>query len=91
MTPVTSVGIANGMSTIVERSSRPRKWYRTITYAISVPKITLITAVRNASASVRMIASFAPGASRALRSAVRPFSKPFVTTTKAGSATRSPR
>jgi hypothetical protein len=38
-----------------------------------------------------MIASFAPGASRALRSAVRPFSKPFVMTTNAGSPTNSAR
>ncbi len=75
MTPVTSVGIANGMSTTVDSQPAPGNSYRTSTYATIVPKTTFTIAVTAARTIVSTMASLAPGA-HALRNDRSPFAEP---------------
>jgi hypothetical protein len=91
MTPHTSVGIASGRSTTVDKMRRPGNRYRTMTHASVVPITALIAATIVAVTSVSWIAAHAPGAAIACVKVENPSPNPFVTIAATGSTTRAPR
>ena len=82
---MTSVGIANGMSTTVESTRRPENRYRVRTYAMIVPNTALIDGGDRRHLDREDQACRAPIWENASLSEARPPANPLVTTaTSAG-------
>src|SRR5215475_9129879 len=91
MTPVTSVGMAKGMSISALKRPLAGKWKRTRTYAVRVPITALITVIITDVTSVSFRAENAVGFVTSAQKAANPSAKPFLIIVARGSATIKPR
>src|SRR5262245_21047335 len=91
MNPVTSVGMAKGMSISALKRPLAGKWKRTRTYAVRVPITALITVISTDVISVSFSAEKAVGFVMSAQKAVNPSAKPFLIIVASGRATIKPR